>query len=216
MIRVMLVDDHPVVREGFRTMLAPEPDIEVVAEAADGEEAVQKAEELAPDVVLMDIRLPGIDGIEATRRIKKARPTTSVILVTMYDSEAYVIEGVRSGAAGYLTKDCSRDLLCHALRAVVSGGALLRSELLRRTVQELVRTARGDPPPGGSFLERLTPREREVFALLAQGLGNAQICAKLCLAEVTVKKHVQSILGKLGVSDRTQAAILGVRLGLAG
>jgi len=215
-ITVMLVDDHPVVREGLRAMLASEPGIEVVAEAASGEEALQKTEEMKPQVVLMDIRMPGLSGTEATRQLKRSHPSTSVIMLSMYDSDLYVVEAIRSGAAGYLTKDTSRELLCHAIRAVVDGGALVRTGLLRQAVQGLSRPVKeGREGEDSSLASRLTPREIEVLRLLAQGHRNKVICAELNLAEVTVKKHVQSITGKLGVSDRTQAAVLGVRLGLA-
>ena len=215
-ITVLLVDDHPMVREGIRTMLANEDDIEVLGEASTGEEALTKVDEFQPQVVLMDVRLPGMSGTDATRAIKKAHPTTSVIVVTMYDNEMYVIEALRAGAAGYLTKDASRELLCHSVRAVVGGGTMVRSGLLRHAIEGLMRSPRdsrddGDTSPVG----HLSPRELEVLSLLAQGQGNRAICAELNLAEVTVKKYVQSVIGKLGVSDRTQAAIVGVRLGLA-
>ena len=216
-IRVLLVDDHPVVIEGLRTMLSDEAGIEVAGEAASGEEAIEKVEEVAPHVVLMDIRMPGIDGIEATRRLKQKHPTTAVILLTMYDSEAYVVEGIRAGAAGYLTKDASRELLCHAVRAVVDGGILVRGELLRRALEKHFRS----PEDGGdreqlTLLEQLSPRELEVLGRVAQGHGNRAISEELHLAEVTVKKHVQSIISKLGASDRTHAAVMAVRSGLVG
>ncbi|MBI2919097.1 MAG: response regulator transcription factor [Chloroflexi bacterium] len=215
-VKVLLVDDHPVVREGLRNMLASEPGIEVVGEVASGEEAIEKSNALSPNVVLMDIRMPGMNGIEATQQIKKNHPSICIIMLTMYDSEMYIVEAVRSGAAGYLTKDASRDLLCHAVKAAMDGGVMLRSALLVRAIQGIMplRQEPGDTE-ASSALSRLTPREMEVLRLLAQGQGNKEICASLNLAEVTVKKHVQSIMGKLGCSDRTHAAILGVRLGLA-
>ena len=214
-IKVLLVDDHTVIREGVRRMLSGEPDIVVVGEASSGEEALQRAQELAPHVVLMDIRMPGMSGTEAARRIKKASPTIAVIMLTVYDSDAYVVEAIQAGAAGYLTKDCSREILCHAVRAVVDGGTLVGSGLLRRAIQGLLHSGKGmEYAVDSSLSSRLSPREQDVFRLLAQGNGNKDICAELNLAEVTVKKHVQSLIGKLGVSDRTQAAILGVRLGM--
>lgn len=215
-VKVLLVDDHPVVREGLRNMLASEPGIEVVGEAASGEEAIQKCDALLPKVVLMDIRMSGISGIEATQRIKKTHPSICIIMLTMYDSEMYMVEAVRSGAAGYLTKDASRELLCHAVYAALDGGVMIRSGLLQQAVQGIVAS---DKEPrdevASSLLSHLTPRELDVLRLLAQGQGNKDICTALNLAEVTVKKHVQSIIGKLGVSDRTHAVIVGVRLGLA-
>lgn len=215
-IKILLVDDHTVVREGLRTMLSGEPDIEVVAEAATGEEALQKVEELKPQVVLMDIRMPGMSGTEATRLIKREWPATSVIMVTMYDSEMYVVEAIRTGAAGYLTKDASRELLCHSVRTVVDGGNIVRSGLLRQALQGLLRASHA-PAEGvePSATARLTAREVDVLRLVAQGHTNKAISADLNLAEITVKKHVQNVIGKLGVSDRTHAAIAGVRLGIA-
>ena len=215
-IKLFLVDDHPVVREGLRAMLSGEPTMDLVGEASSGEEAVDRIKELGPDVVLMDIRMSGMSGIEAARHVKDESPTTSIIMLTMYDSEMYVVDAIRCGAAGFLTKDCSRELLCHAIRAVVNGGTLVRSGLLRQAIQGLIQAPgeskeRGDP----SLMSRLTQRERQVLRLLAQGLGNKTICARLNVAEVTVKKHVQNIIGKLGVSDRTHAAIIAVRSGLA-
>ncbi|MBI4333898.1 MAG: response regulator transcription factor [Chloroflexi bacterium] len=210
--RVMVVDDHPVVRDGIRAMLAGQPGIEVVGSAGSGEEAIEKAGELKPDVILMDIRIPGMSGIEATRRIKEQFPQVAVIVLTMYDSETYVVEALRAGAAGYLVKDSSRELLCSAIEAVVSGGAMVQAGLLRRAIS-------AGPPKGvetksGALAERLTPREMEVLRLVAQGKDNREICQHLFLAEVTVKKHVQSIMAKLGVSDRTNAALAAIRMGL--
>lgn len=219
-IRVLLVDDHPVVREGLRMMLRDEPGIEVQGEAASGEEAVVKVEELKPDVILMDIRMPDVDGMETTRRIKKLYPLISVIMLTMYDNDLYVIEGVRAGAAGYLTKDCSRELLCHTIRTVTEGGTLLPSRLLHHVIHDfLSRPGKGALEDAGvspGLFDRLTPRELEILGLLTQSYSNKEICRQLYLAEVTVKKHIQSITSKMGVSDRTQAAILAVRMGLAG
>jgi len=216
-IRVLLADDHPVVREGLRTMLRDEPGIEVVGDAPNAEGAIQMAEELKPQVVLMDLRMPGIGGIEATQRIKKAHPTIAVIMLTMYDGEVYVIEAIRCGAAGYLVKDASKDLICDAIRSVVDGGTLIRSGLLRQAFQMALPMARAGEHANereSSTAGRLTRREMEVLRMVAQGHGNKAIAAQLGLAEVTVKKNVQAILGKLGVSDRTQAAIMGIRLGL--
>lgn len=214
-VKVLLVDDHTVVREGVRTMLSGESDIVVVGEAANGEEAIQRALQLEPHVVLMDIRMPGLSGTDAVRRLKSALPTASVIMLTMYDSDMYVVEAIQAGAAGYLTKDVSRELLCHAIRSVVDGGSMVRSGLLRRAVDALLRASAGKKLESDvSLIEHLTPRELDVLRLLARGYGNKQICKELHLAEVTVKKYVQTVIQKLGVSDRTNAAIQGVRLGL--
>jgi len=197
-------------------MLASEPGLELVGEASGGEEAIQATADLDPDVVLMDIRMPSMNGTEAVRQIKSEHPTTSVIMLTMYDSETYVVESIRAGAAGYLTKDASRELLCHAIRAVVDGGTLVRSGLLRQAIQGLLRAPKkAEAGVDPSVIDRLTPRELEVLRLLAQGYGNKALRNRLNLAEVTVKKHVQNVIGKLGVSDRTHATILAVRLGLA-
>ena len=215
-IRVLLVDDHPVVREGLRKMLDPDSGIEVVGEASSGEESLLQMDELRPDVVLMDIRMPGMGGTEATRKIKAAHPLTPVIMLTMYASEIYVVEAIRSGAAGYVTKDASRDLLCDAVRSALHGGALVGSGLLRKAVQGLLHAPRdGHGRADTPLVDRLTQREIQVLGLVVQGYGNKGIGTELGLAEVTIKKHVQSIMGKLGASDRTHAAILGVRLGLA-
>lgn len=215
-IRVLLVDDHTVVREGVRTMLSGEADIVVVGEASSGKEALQRVQELAPHVVLMDIRMPGMSGTEAALRIKSTSPTTSVIMFTMYDSDMYVVEAIRAGAAGYLTKDVSRELLCHAVRSVVDGGTMVRSGLLKRAMDALLRSSAGDKKEGAdvSLVERLTPREMDVLRLVARGYGNKEICEELKLAEITVKKYVQTVIQKLGVSDRTHAAIQALRLGL--
>lgn len=216
-LRILVVDDHPVVRDGIQTMLRGEADIEVVGAAGDGEEAMAKVDELKPDIVLMDIRMPGVSGIEATRRIKAQHPGVAVIVLTMYDSEMYVVEALRAGAAGYLVKDSTKELLCGAIRAVVSGGTMVRSGLLNQALKggsprtpELPGINRSDL----TVLEHLTAREMEVLRLVAQGMDNREICKELVLAEVTVKKHVQNIMAKLGVSDRTNAAIKAMRMGL--
>jgi len=215
-IRVFVVDDHPVVREGLRAMLNGDPRIEVVGEAGSGEEAIQKMDQLEPDVALVDIRMPGMGGIELTQRIKAEWPNTATILLTMYDNEMYVVEALRAGAAGYLVKDSTREFLCHAIDVAVRGGTIVRSGLLHQAIHGLLRTS-SLPEDGHSEFavnERFTPREFDVLRLMAQGHPNRQIAADLNLAEVTVKKHVQSIIAKLGASDRTQAALVAVRLGL--
>jgi len=216
-IKVLLADDHPVVREGLQTMLATTPDIEVVAEASDGLDAIEKANEHQPDVVLMDIRMPNLDGLEATRRIKSQLTSTSVIILTVYDNDAYIVDAVRAGASGYLLKDASKDLIVHTIRAVNSGGTLIKTSLLR---QVILGTA---GVPSDQSKEKhidalvpngLTPRERDVLRLVIEGQSNKEIGRSLSISEDTAKKHVQTILSKLGVSDRTQAAVKAVRAGL--
>jgi DNA-binding NarL/FixJ family response regulator len=216
-IMVLIADDHPVVREGLQAMLATDEAIEVVGEAGDGAEAVAKTAELEPDIVLMDLRMPNLDGIEATRRIKAQNPATSVIVLTMYDNDAYVIDAVRAGAGGYLLKDASRDLLTHTIRAVNCGGTTIETALLREAIAVLINSAaehskENSQATGG--LEELTPREREVLDLLAEGYTNNGISQKLVIAEDTAKKHVQSIIAKLGASDRTHAVMKAARAGL--
>ena len=215
-IQVLVVDDHPVVREGIHAMLRDDPGIQVVGQAENGEEAIKKAIQLEPDVVLTDIRMPGMNGIEVTHQIKATRPNIAVIVLTMYDSEMYVVEALRAGAAGYLVKDSSRELLCHAINAVVDGGTMVRSGLLRQAVQGLLRLPRqsDEEQVDSVVMERFTARELDVLRLVAQWHANRAIAGEMNLAEVTVKKYVQSIIGKLGASDRTHAAIMAVRLGL--
>jgi len=216
-IKVLLVDDHPVVREGLRTMLATTPDIEVVAEASDGLEAVEKANEHQPHVVLMDIRMPNLDGLEATRRIKSQLASTSVIVLTIYDNDAYVVDAVRAGAGGYLLKDASKDLLVHTIRAVNSGGMLIKTSLFREAILSSANVTDDQSKEkriGATAPNGLTPRERDVLRLVTEGQSNKEIGRSLSISEDTAKKHVQTILSKLGVSDRTQAAVKAVRAGL--
>ena len=216
-ISVLIVDDHPVVREGLRAMLATDEAVEVVGEAGDGAEGVAKTAEHEPDVVLMDIRMPNLDGIEATRRIKAQNPATAVIVLTMYDNDAYVIDAVRAGAGGYLLKDASRDLLVSTIRAVHCGGTLIKTALLREAIAGLVDTAAERSKENSQAtegLEELTPREREVLPLLAEGCTNKEIGRQLVVTEDTAKKHVQSIIAKFGASDRTHAVMKAARAGL--
>ena len=217
-IRVLLVDDHEVVRRGLRTILKGEPDIEVVGEAASGEEALQIVKELEPDVILMDIRIKGMDGLQATREIKKLHPNILVIMLTVFNSELYATEALRAGAVGYITKDCPKELLSNAIRMAVQGSTIWYGEFLHRARQGFLHkpSARQDNDDLDTLLHKqLTKRELEILTLLTEGCGNKQICTELNLAETTVKKHVRSIMTKLGVSNRTQAALYGVRLGLA-
>jgi two-component system, NarL family, response regulator LiaR len=202
-IRVLIADDHAVVRQGLRTFLGLQEDIEVVGEAADGEQAVAEAERLAPDVVLVDLVMPGIDGVEAIRRLHERVPAARAVVLSSFIDEDRLFPVVRAGAAGYLLKDIEPAELVDAIRTVHGGGALLHPRVAARLLAEVA----GDP---------LTPREREVLALLGRGMANKVIARELGLAEKTVKAHVSSILAKLGVADRTQAALYAVREGLTG
>jgi len=216
-IRVLIVDDYPVVREGFRAMLSTDRTLEIVGEASDGVEAVAMVAEKKPNVVLMDIRMPNMDGIEATRHIKDEYPSTSVIVLTMYDNDAHVIDAVRAGASGYLLKDASRELLLHSIRTVSSGATLIKTDLLYEAICSLVRFRNGHQKPGVSTsesLETLTDREQEVLKLVVAGYTNREIGKELGIAEDTVKKHMQSILSKLDASSRTDAAMKAARAGI--
>ena len=217
MIRVLIADDHAVVRQGLRTFLALQDDMEVVADAADGEEAVRAAREHAPDIVLMDLVMPNMDGVEATRRIASERPATRVIALTSFLEDDKVLPAVRAGAAGYLLKDVGPPELVRAIRTVHGGEALLHPAVAARVLEEVAAPAPAPAPaPTPPRVEPgLTPREREVLALVARGLANKRIAQELGIAEKTVKIHVSRILHKLGVADRTQAALYAVREGLA-
>lgn len=211
--KVLVVDDHPMVREGIRSMLTGE--LDAWAEAGTGEEALKKLTELEPDLVLLDVRLPDMDGLTVLRRIKALSPTTSVLIVTMHDNPGYVQQAVKLGAAGYVLKGIRRRELLAAVRAVFEGEAVIEPSLLKRllgevTVESGLRAASGNAP------EPLTHMEREVLLLLTQGLTNREIAGQLRWSLGTVKKYVQRILEKLQVSDRTQAAVEAVRRGLIG
>ncbi|POX45139.1 DNA-binding response regulator [Streptomyces sp. Ru71] len=213
-IRVLIADDQQMVRQGFTVLLNTQPDIEVIGQAVDGRDAVAKVAELAPQVVLMDIRMPEMDGIEATRRIKAATPEVKVLVLTTFDLDDYVYAALRSGAAGFLLKDASADQLAEAVRVVAAGDALLAPGITRRLIAEFARL---DGAPRAPLKERvgdLTERETEVLALIAQGLSNAEIAQRLVVAEQTVKTHVGRILVKLGLRDRTQAAVFAYESGL--
>ncbi len=213
-IRVLLVDDQRLVREGLRVLLELEEDLEVVGEAEDGQAALEAYDRLRPDVVLMDVRMPGMDGIEATRRLRLRWPEARVILLTTFDHDEYVFEGLRAGALGYLLKDVSAAELAEAVRTVAAGGALIEPSVARKVLAEFARLAPPRRPPDAGLPEPLTARETEVLRLLARGLTNRQIALRLGLAEGTVKNHVTRILQKLGVEDRTQAALRARDLGL--
>jgi DNA-binding NarL/FixJ family response regulator len=217
-IKVLIVDDHPVVLEGLHTMLSTDRNIEIVGEAGDGAEAVRMVEDKEPNVVLMDIRMPGMDGVQATRRIKQQSPETVVIVLTMYDTEAYVVDAVRAGASGYLLKDAPRELVLDTIRAVNSGASLIKTSLLTEAISSLVQSRKGCHPAGENspegIIEHLTAREREVLKLAALGHSNKEIAKELSITQDTVKKHMQSILGKLHASSRVHAVIQATRAGI--
>ena len=208
-IRVLLVDDHELVRQGIAAMLAKADDLQIVGEARTGREAVEYARRELPDVILMDVRMPDMDGLEATKKIKEERPRTAVVMLTMHENPAYLREAVRAGAAGYLLKDVSREELTDAIRQVASGGAFIESQMLKGMLSEMKPQG---PVPAAA--RNLTKREREILSLVAEGMSNREIAERLVLSPETVKSHVAAILEKLGVSDRTQAAIYAVRNGL--
>ncbi|MBX7235060.1 MAG: response regulator transcription factor [Caldilineales bacterium] len=213
-IRLLLVDDQRLMREGLRTLLEFEDGFAVIGEAGDGQAALAAYETQQPDVVLMDVRMPVMDGVEATRRLRERWPNARVIILTTFDDDEYVFEGLRAGAQGYLLKAVSGEELAHAIRTVAAGGALIDPSVTRKVVAEFARLA----PPGRSaadhLLEPLSEREREVLLLVARGLSNREIAERLFLAEGTVKNYVTNILGKIGARDRTQAAVRAQQLGL--
>ncbi|MEV5314521.1 MULTISPECIES: response regulator transcription factor [unclassified Streptomyces] len=213
-IRVLIADDQQMVRQGFTVLLNTMPDIEVVGQAVDGLDAVAQVAELAPDVVLMDIRMPELGGIEATRRITAEAQAPRVLVLTTFDLDEYVYEALRAGASGFLLKDASAEQLAEAVRVVAAGDALLAPGITRRLIAEFSRL---DGAPRAPLKERvadLTERETEVLALIARGLSNAEIARQLVVAEQTVKTHVGRILVKLGLRDRTQAAVFAYESGL--
>jgi len=217
-IRVAIADDHAVVRQGLRTFLELQDDMEVVGEAVDGEEAVALVERTAPDVVLLDLVMPRVDGIEATRRIRDVAPATRILVLTSFADDHTVLPAVRAGAAGYLLKDVQPPDLARAIRTVHAGEALLAPAVATMLVEQLAAEDGTDRTPGRQDEDRvhLTPRELEVLAELARGRANKAIAFELGVAERTVKTHVSNILGKLGFTDRTQAAVYAVEHGLVG
>ncbi|GAA3873421.1 response regulator transcription factor [Streptomyces lannensis] len=213
-VRVLIADDQMMVRQGFTVLLNARPGIEVVGQAVDGEETVAMVAELAPDVVLMDIRMPGLGGIEATRRITADAPHPRVLVLTTFDLDEYVYDALRAGASGFLLKDASADQLAEAVRVVAAGDALLAPGITRRLIAEFSRLTDAPRAPLKQRVGDLTERETEVLALIAQGLSNAEIAGSLVVAEQTVKTHVGRILVKLGLRDRTQAAVFAYESGL--
>ncbi|MGW4949001.1 response regulator [Streptomyces parvulus] len=213
-IRVLIADDQQMVRQGFTVLLNTQPDIEVIGQAVDGRDAVAKVAEQAPDVVLMDIRMPELGGIEATRLITGATPEIRVLVLTTFDLDEYVYEALRAGASGFLLKDASADQLAEAVRVVAAGDALLAPGITRRLIAEFSRLDDRPRAPLKDRVGELTERETEVLALIAQGLSNAEIAPRLVVAEQTVKTHVGRILVKLGLRDRTQAAVFAYESGL--
>jgi DNA-binding NarL/FixJ family response regulator len=214
-IRVLLVDDQALIRAGFRMILEAEDDLEVVGECGDGTQAIDSVKRFSPDVVLMDIRMPEMDGIEATRRILGGDGETAVkvLMLTTFDLDEYVYDALRAGASGFLLKDVPADQLVAGIRLVAQGDALLAPSVTRRLIQEFSRSARGraERPAG---LDELTPREVEVFKLIARGMSNAEIAENLIVSETTVKTHVARILMKLEVRDRVQAVVLAYESGV--
>jgi DNA-binding NarL/FixJ family response regulator len=210
-IRVLVADDQSMVRAGFRMLLGGEEDIEVVAEASNGLEAVDKAARYDPTVVLMDIRMPELDGLEATRRILSADPAARVLILTTFDLDEYVYEALRAGASGFVLKDEPPEQLLAAIRTVAAGDALLSPAVTRRVIEQFTRVPRPTPP---KELEDLSERETEVFRLIARGLSNGEIAQELFISETTVKTHVTHILSKLGLRDRVQAVVLAYQSGL--
>jgi len=219
--RVVVADDHVLIREGFRTLLSKEADLEVVDEAKTGREALNLCRTLRPDLVLMDVRMPEMDGLAATRAIKAERPSTSVLILTTYENPDYLFEAIRSGAVGYVLKDATKGEILGAVRGVLSGEAPLDQNLSLQLLQRLILEHRQEPRPPlrdekekEKIRESLTARELEILELLIQGQSNQEIARYLTVSLSTVKTHIQHIIAKLEVSDRTQAAVRAIRLGL--
>jgi DNA-binding NarL/FixJ family response regulator len=210
-IRLLLADDQALVRAGFRLILDAEPDMEVVAEAEHGGQAVERVLETRPDVVLMDVRMPELDGIEATRRLLAELPATRVIMLTTFDLDEYVVDAFRAGASGFLLKTAPPSQLVAAVRTVHDGDALLAPASTRRLIEQAVRVA-----PSAPALDELTARERDVLRLLARGMTNAEIAAELVVEPSTVKSHVAAVLAKLDLRDRVHAVVFAYETGLAG
>jgi DNA-binding NarL/FixJ family response regulator len=226
--RVLIADDHELVRDGFRRMLGYEEDLEVVGEARDGREAVELCRRLDPDLVLMDVRMPKMDGLEATRAIKAEQPSVSVLVVTTYDNPDYLLEAIKAGAAGYVLKDAPNRQLTNAIRRSLEGESPLNQELASQVIRRLAGEAaqpaqQQEPPPSSAgdgaaahpLPKGLTPREAEVLKLVALGKTNQEVAEGLFISKATAKVHVRRVIAKLGVSDRTQAVVRAMELGLA-
>jgi DNA-binding NarL/FixJ family response regulator len=215
-VRVLLADDQPLLRQGFAMIVGAEPDMQVVGEAAEGVEAVELARALSPDIVLMDVRMPGLDGIAATRQITARQPEVKVIILTTFDIDEYAFDGLRAGASGFLLKNARPEDLLRGIRTVASGDAVLAPSTTRRVLDTYASTfERSDVGPvAGAVLEVLTPREREIFSELAAGRTNQEIADRLTLSETTVKTHVTRVLGKLELRDRVQVVIFAYENGL--
>lgn len=222
MIRVLLVDDQTLIRQGIRMLLSTEKDIQVIGEAANGKEALAQVEGLQPDVILMDVRMPEVDGVSATREIVSRWPSLGVIILTTFDDEEYIFEGLRAGARGYLLKDIRSEEMAEAIRIVAGGGALIQPSITRKVLSEFTRLSPPAPQdstyptaaPQGHSPDDLTERELDVLMAIANGLSNREIAAKLVITEGTVKNHVSNLISKLNVRDRTQALIKAKELGL--
>ena len=210
-IRVLVADDQSMVRAGFRMLLSRAPDIEVVAEASNGLEAVEKAARFRPTVVLMDVRMPELDGLEATRRILAADESARVLILTTFDLDEYVYEALRAGASGFVLKDDPPEQLLDAIRIVARGDALLSPGVTKRVIKQFTRVPQAPPPPR---LDELTERERDVFRLIARGFSNAEIGRELYISDATVKTHITHILQKLDLRDRVQAVVLAYQAGI--
>jgi DNA-binding NarL/FixJ family response regulator len=216
-VRVVIADDQQLVRTGFRMILESEADIEVVGEAGDGRQAISVVRQSHPDVVLMDIRMPGLDGIEATRQLTSAsqHPPTRVLILTTFDLDEYVFDALRCGASGFLLKDSPATQLADAVRVVASGEALLAPKITRRLIEEFAAATTSRQLPRPAAMGELTPRELDVFRLVATGMSNAEIAAALVIGETTVKTHVTRLLMKLSLRDRVQAVVLAYDTGIA-
>lgn len=213
-IRILLVDDQALFREGLRTLLSVQPDLQVVGEAANGEEALRQAATLHPAVILMDLRMPVLDGVAATRRLHQTQPDCKVIMLTTFDDDEYVFDGLRAGAVGYLLKDTPSEKLIEAIRAAARGESFLQPSIAAKVVAEFARLSSQAPSRPQPLIEPLSERELEILRLVATGASNKEIAAKLFIAEGTVKNHLTNILGKLNVSDRMQAVLKAKELGL--
>jgi len=212
-IRIVIVDDQRLIREGLAALLALVSDLQILGQAADGQAAIELAATLSPDVILMDVRMPGMNGVAATREIRRRFPTPRVIVLTTFDDDEYVFQSLQAGASGYLLKNADPDHLAAAIRAVHAGDSILDPAVTNKVIQRAVSADAAAPLL--TLSEKLTPREREILHLIVQGATNAEIAAHLCLSEGTVKNHISHILDKLGARDRVQAVRLAVEWGLA-